>query len=178
MDWSDVFGILGVVANAVWPLIKRRKYLLTGQVLACILMFIHFSLLGAYTGAAVMATAGIQAALAIPLESHPKFKSVYLTSLLLTPVVAWISWHGLPSAFSTLALVFFSLGNLQVNTKHLRILLLCCLFCWIGHNLLISSYPALLSNAIALCTSLYGLSRELINRNVMQSVEGETDRTI
>ena len=180
MDWADVFGALGVIANAVWPLIKLRKYLLTGQVVACVLMFIHFSLLGAYTGAVVMATAGIQAALAIPLELHPKFKSVYLASLLLTPVMAWISWHGLPSAFSTLALVFFSLGNLQVNTKYLRILLLCCLFCWIGHNLLILSYPALLSNAIALCTSIYGLSREFISREGIKPAdsESEAERTV
>jgi hypothetical protein len=123
-------------------------------------MFAHFWLLGAYTGAAVMAAAGIQAALAIPLESHPKFKSIYLASLLLTPFVAWLSWHGLPSVFSTLALVFFCYGNLQINIKRLRILLLCCLFCWVGHNLLIESYLALASNFIALCTSVYGLSRE------------------
>ena len=159
---SSVFGVLGVIANALWPLIKHRKYLLCGQVLACFFMFMHFWLLGAHTGAIVMAAAGIQAALAIPLESHPKFKSVYLASLLLTPIVAWLSWHGLPSIFSTLALVFFCYGNLQIDIKRLRILLLCCLFCWVGHNLLIGSYIALVSNFIALCTSIYALFREYV----------------
>lgn len=162
---SSVFGVLGVIANALWPLIKHRKYLLCGQVLACFFMFMHFWLLGAYTGAIVMATAGVQAALAIPLESHPKFKSIYLASLLLTPIVAWLSWHGLPSIFSILALVFFCYGNLQVNIKCLRIFLLCCLLCWIGHNLLIGSHLALASNLIALCTSIYGLSREYMKNN-------------
>lgn len=162
MDLSTVFGIFGVVANASWPLIKKRKFLLMGQVIACICMFAHFWLLDAYTGATVMAVAGIQASLAIPLEAHPKFRSVYLASLLLTPLVAWLSWHGLPSIFSTLALVFFCTGNLQINTKRLRILLLFCLFCWVGHNLLILSYPALASNFIAFCTSIYGLSREFM----------------
>jgi len=160
VELSTVFGICGVVANASWPLIKYRKFLLTGQVLACLFMFAHFWLLGAYTGAAVMAVAGVQALLAIPLESHAKFKSLYLASLLLSPLVAWFSWHGLPSVFSTMALAFFCVGNLQIDTKRLRILLLGCLFCWVGHNLLISSYPALVSNFIALCTSVYGLSRE------------------
>ena len=77
MELATAFGIFGVIANILWPLIKHRKYLLLGQVVACIFMFAHFYLLGAYTGAAVMATAGIQASLAMPLESHPKFKSVY-----------------------------------------------------------------------------------------------------
>lgn len=172
MELSTVFGISGVVANASWPLIKHRKFILCGQVLACILMFTHFWLLGAYTGAAVMAAAGAQAVLAIPLESHPNFKSVYLASILLTPLVAWLSWHGLPSIFSTLALVFFCIGNLQINTKRLRILLLFCLFSWVGHNLLILSYPALASNFIAFCTSIYGLSREFMpNKSRQQDAQ-------
>jgi hypothetical protein len=164
VELSTVFGIFGVVANATWPLIKQRKFLLCGQILACIFMFTHFWLLDAHTGATVMAAAGVQAALAIPLESHPNFKAVYLASLLSTPFVAWLSWHGLSSIFSTLALVFFCIGNLQINVKRLRILLLLCLFSWACHNLLILSLPALASNFIAFCTSIYGLSREFKSR--------------
>lgn len=171
MELSTLFGISGVVANASWPLIKQRKFLLSGQVLACFFMFVHFWLLGAHTGAAVMAVAGVQAVIAIPLESHPKFKSLYLVSFVLTPLVSWFSWHGLPSVFSTFALAFFCIGNLQVNTKRLRILLLGCLFCWVWHNILISSYPALVSNFIALCTSVYGLSREMPNKSRQQDAQ-------
>lgn len=174
MELSTVFGISGVVANASWPLMNHRKFLLWGQFLACILMFSHFWLLGAYTGAAVMAAAGIQAVLAIPLESHPNFKSVYLASLLLTPLVAWLSWHGLASIFSTLALVFFCIGNLQINTKRLRISLLFCLFFWVCHNLLILSYPALASNIIALCTSICALSREFMPNKSRQQRANST----
>jgi hypothetical protein len=172
VELSTAFGILGVIANVLWPLIRRRRFLLLGQVSACIFMFAHFWLLGAHTGAALMATAGLQAALAIPLETHPKFRSVYLVSLLLTPLVSWFTWHGLPSFLSIFALVFFCVGNLQVNTKHLRILLLCCLLCWVGHNLIISSYPALISNFLALCTSLYGLAREFMpNKSRQQDAQ-------
>lgn len=162
MELSSAFGVLGVIANALWSLIKHRKFLLLGQVIACICMLVHFWLLGAHTGAAVMAVAGLQATLAIPLEAHPRFKSVYFVSLLLIPLVSWFTWHGLPSIFSTFALAFFCIGNLQINIKHLRILLLCCLFCWVGHNLFITSYPALVSNFLALCTSIYGLVREFM----------------
>mgnify|MGYP000897498240 CR=1 FL=1 len=168
MELSTLFGIVGVVANASWPLIKHRKFLLCGQVLACFFMFVHFWLLGAYTGASVMAAAGVQAALAIPLESHPNFKLIYFASLLLTPLVAWLSWHGIASIFSTLALVFFCIGNLQINTKRLRIFLLFCLFFWVFHNLLILSYPALASNSIAFCTSVYGLWREFMPNKTRQ----------
>jgi hypothetical protein len=35
MDAATLFGIFGVIANTLWPLIKKRKYLLTGQIAAC-----------------------------------------------------------------------------------------------------------------------------------------------
>jgi hypothetical protein len=162
MELATVLGLMGVITNTYWPLIRERKFLLSGQILGCIFMGLHFSLLGAYTGAAVMAVAGIQALLAIPLESHPKFKSVYFASLLLTPLVCIYTWQGFSSIFSSLALILFCIGNLQVNTKHLRIFLILCIFSWIGHNVMVSSYPALLSNFLALLTSIYALVREFI----------------
>jgi len=161
MDLSIIFGSLGVVTNALWPLIKRRTLLLSGQIFACFFMCMHFLFMEAYTGAAVMAVAGIQAALAIPLESHPKFKCVYFLSLTLTPALCWFTWQGLPSIFSSLALIFFCIGNFQINIWPLRLFLLLCLFSWIGHHILIHSYPALISNILALCTSIYGILREL-----------------
>ncbi|MGB1159258.1 MAG: YgjV family protein [Porticoccaceae bacterium] len=160
MDIATNFGVLGVFANTIWPLIKNRQLFLMGQFVACTLMGIHFALLGATTGAIVVFFAGIQILLAVPLESHPKFKTVYLLSLLLTPLVCWYSWQGIPSIFSSLALLFFCIGNLQVRAKNMRILLILCIFGWIGHNLLIGSYPALVSNGLALITSIYGLHRE------------------
>lgn len=160
MELSTLFGMLGVIANTLWPLIKQRRFLLIGQIIACILMLIHFGLLGAYTGAAIMLVAGLQATLAIPLENHPRFKTIYLLSILFTPLVCWFTWQGYSSVFSSLALVFFCIGNLQINTKYLRIFLILCLLSWVGHNVIISSYPALISNMLALFTSIIGLARE------------------
>lgn len=168
MELATALGILGLITNTLWPLIKQRKYLLIGQVIACLFMGSHFLLLGAYTGASIMLVAGIQASLAIPLESHPRFRAIYLTSLLLTPWICWVTWQGLPSVFSSLALMMFCVGNLQVNTKRLRIYLILCIFGWVGHNLLVLSYPALVSNVLALSTSLYGLLREYSAKNKPQ----------
>lgn len=160
MDLATLFGGLGVIANVLWPLIKRRKWLLLGQIAACAIMFIHFSLLGASTGAAVMLVAGLQASLAIPLEHKPHFKRIYLLSLSLTPVVCFYTWQGAASVFSSLALAFFCIGNLQTDMKRLRIALLLCIAAWVGHNLMVSSYPGLVSNFLAGMTSLYALYRE------------------
>jgi Bacterial inner membrane protein len=96
---GQFFGYAGVIANLVWPTMKSREKLLIGQVVACVLMLTHFALLKANTGALVMATAGIQAALAIPLGKHPSFKKIYFASLIATPFVCYATWKGYSSIF-------------------------------------------------------------------------------
>lgn len=159
MELATLFGILGVISNTIWPLLKTRKHLLLGQIAAAIFMCTHFSLLNAYTGSAIMILAALQASLAIPLESHPKFKSVYLASIALTPAVCWATWQGVASVFSSLALILFCIGNLQLNVKRLRIFLLMCIFAWVGHNIFVPSYSGLISNGLALATSVFALVR-------------------
>ncbi|NRB40010.1 MAG: YgjV family protein [Pseudomonadales bacterium] len=169
MEVASIFGFLGVLANAIWPLIKKRKWLLFGQVVACALMFTHFLLLGALTGATVMFVAGLQASLAIPLEDNSKFKNIYLFSFLFTPLVCFYTWHGYASVFSSLALAIFCLGNLQTDMKKLRTILLFCIFAWVGHNIIVSSIPGLLSNFIAGITSIFALYREFKPNKLLQS---------
>lgn len=178
MEVATVFGVFGAIANTLWPLTKRRKFLLTGQIIACVFMAIHFMLLTAYTGAAVMCVAGMQAALAIPLENYPRFKFVYYCSLLLTPIVCWYTWHGAASAFSSLALILFCIGNLQVSTKHMRLFLILCVLGWVGHNILVESYPALLSNFLALLSSAYGLLREFASDKYMKAAANASRRRL
>lgn len=88
---ASIFGFAGVAASLVWPLMRKRTSLLSWQVVACVFMLIHFELLAAHTGALVIFVAGVQASLAIPLDRSPRFKFIYLGSLLLTPIVCYWS---------------------------------------------------------------------------------------
>lgn len=150
---ATAFGFAGVLANLCWPLMRERKLLLVGQVIACALMLIHFLLLGANTGAAIMGVAGIQAALAVPLGSNPRFKFVYLGSLVFTPVVCYATWQGVQSVFSSLALGIVCVANYQVNQVRQRSLLVTAIVAWFAHNLAVGSLPGLVSNVLAFVVS-------------------------
>jgi len=67
MDASTIFGILGVLVNAIWSLLKRRTSLVSGQVLGVALMALHFYLFGAITATVVLSVTAFQAFLAIPV---------------------------------------------------------------------------------------------------------------
>lgn len=154
-----LLGYAGVLANLTWPTMKTRERLLGGQFVACCLMFAHFMLLGAVTGAMVMATAGAQALLAIPLGKSKGFKRLYLASLLATPAICYMTWHGVASVFSSLALAIVCIANYQQNFVLQRALLISAIFSWMVHNVLVASTPALISNFLTLCISALMLYR-------------------
>jgi hypothetical protein len=154
---AAIFGFAGVAANVTWPLMRRRSGLLAWQAIACGLMFLHFALLGAQTGALIMLVAGLQALLAVPLGKSPKFKRIYIASLVLTPMVCYLSWQGPQSVFSSLALAIVCVANFQLNQVHQRTMLLTAILAWIVHNILVSSIPGLISNALAFSVSSFML---------------------
>lgn len=153
---------------------KTRTHLLTGQIVACVLMFCHFGLLGALTGATVMATAGLQAALAIPLGRAKQFRLMYLASLALTPAVCYFTWHGPASVYSSIALATVSIANYQQNIVIQRTLLIGAIFAWVAHNIAVGSLPALISNALALCISLFMLYKTVQANKGHKSAESIT----
>ncbi len=160
--YANVFGVLGIAANIFWISLKTRKNILAGQVLACFFIVLHYYCLGALTGAAVMAIVGVQALLAIPLEKYPKFRAVYGVSLVLTPVVCFYTWQGPQSIFSSLALGLMCFANFHVNLIRLRAIIIMSIIFWVAHNLMVPSYPGLISNAISLSISIFVLRRELL----------------
>lgn len=154
---ATIFGYAGVAANLCWPLMRQRTHLLAGQVIACLLMLTHFMLLGAITGAAIMGVAGLQASLAIPLGLSPKFKYIYLGSLLLTPIVCLLTWQGYQSIYSSLALAIVCVANFQLNQVRQRSILITAIFAWAAHNFIVGSIPGLVSNTLAFLISTYML---------------------
>ena len=167
---ANALGYAGVLTNLIWPTPTQRTHMLAGQVTACMLMLTHFALLNAYSGAWIMGTAGLQALLAIPLGQSPKFKTLYLLSLPLTPVICVLTWQGPQSVFSSLALVLVCMANMQLSPIRQRLWLVTAIFAWITHKLLIASTPALISNALSLGISTWMLIK--IWRLQPQRVEG------
>lgn len=164
---ASLFGFAGVAANMTWPLMKTRTRRLQWQVVACMLMFTHFMLLAAHTGATIMLVVGIQAALAIPLGKSERFKYIYLVSLVLTPIVCLLTWQGPQSFFSSLALAIVCIANFQLNQIRQRGLLITAIFAWVAYNLMIGSVPSLISNALAFFVSALMLLKLYRARNLV-----------
>jgi inner membrane protein len=156
-SFAAIVGYLGAATNMVWPVFRTRRAMLLAQVAGALLFAIHFFLIGATTASILLTVAGLQALVAIPLGSNPRFRTVYLATV---PVIAGImlySWQGLPSLFASLGLATISIGRYQLKIIPFRFLLVACIPFWIAHNLMVGSIPGLISDAVSISVGTWML---------------------
>ncbi|MGH1362796.1 MAG: YgjV family protein [Calditrichia bacterium] len=160
----DLLGYIGIVMNFLWPLFRKRAVMLIVQTIGALFFVAHFFSLGAKTGALMALIAAAQAVLAIPLESKPEFRKIYLLTLPVIAIMVAISWSGWPSVFCAIAMIIISIGRYQTNVMQFRLYLIVAEFFWIAHNILVGSIPGLVSDAVTLTS---GISMYFRERRVM-----------
>ena len=90
---ANLVGIVCVALGATWPLYKTRRGLLWAQAAVHVAFSAHFFLLGAYTGSIMNALGLGQALAALPLGKRPGFKIIYLLTLPLIAIGAYMTWQ-------------------------------------------------------------------------------------
>jgi inner membrane protein len=156
-SFAAIVGYLGAITNMLWPVFRSRRAMLLAQVAGAFLFAIHFFLLGALTASILITVAGVQAILAVPLGSKPRFRLVYLATVPLIAGIMIYSWQGLPSLFASLGLATISVGRYQLNIIRFRLLLVACIPLWIAHNLMVGSIPGLISDAVSITAGAWML---------------------
>lgn len=152
---ANLVGIVCVGLGATWPLYKTRRGLLWAQAAVHVAFSTHFFLLGAFTGSVMNALGLGQALAAIPLGKKPGFKIIYLLTLPLIAIGAYLTWQGLPSVFSSLALAMFSIARYLTQTMPMRVLMILGILSWTVHDMLVLSIPGLAADALSFATSIW-----------------------
>ena len=156
---AAVAGALGVAANGVWPLLRSRRQILAVQVLASILFGLHYTLLGARTGAAMCVAAASQALAASTLSRGWRRNAVFGVTVAAGLAVSVATWSGLTSALALTALAWATIGRLQRRPQAIRLSFLGSEAFWVSHNVLVGSSWGLTSDAMVVTTLLVGLWR-------------------
>jgi len=157
---ANLIGVVAVVLATTWPLYKTKQNILWAQGALHVAFALHFFLLGAYTASVMNGLGFSQAIAAVPLGKRPAFKIIYLLTLPLIAIGAYLTWQGMPSIFAALALALFSIGRYLSNTLMMRFLMLLGILSWTVHDILVMSVPALAADALSLGTSLWMLRGE------------------
>lgn len=159
LDPANIAGFVALGSSVTWPLLRRRRAILTVQVAGSLLFALHYLLLGATTGAAMCIMGAVQGIALVVLIGRRKRIGVVVGSMVVAALVTATTWNGLPSLLSQAGQTMGAIGRLQLDPQRLRLWFLASVVFWCSHNLMVGSVFGLASDTLALSSLLLGLWR-------------------
>ena len=134
---------------------KERHRIIACLVISCLLVALHFALLGHWTATGLGLLAGLRFATSLVTRSK-KLMAVFILASLL---VAALTFHGILTILSCLGSMFGTIASFCRTDKDLRRLLLIATSLWLVHNCLAGSPTAVLMEALFISSNLIGYYR-------------------
>jgi len=159
----EPFGALGLICGLAAGLMPRRGLILAVSAACSAFFCAHYLRLGSPTGTAmclISVAQSLAAARLRPGAAQPGWLLAFFgaTSLLAAGLIA-ATWTGWPSACAGAGALLATAARLQTKAQALRLLLVACTICWVGHNALVGSVFGLTCDALTILSLTLGLWR-------------------
>ncbi|BCL82050.1 YgjV family protein [Ktedonobacteria bacterium brp13] len=156
-----LFAILSFQKN-------KRGIILFYQIISQTLFFAHYSLLHAWTGAAINVICTLRAIIFYQKDRKTWAQNVvwvyaFMGAFILTALVTWTNYYGLLAIIATLGDTF---ALWKGSTKSMRFFMLMPRPLWLLYNLLVGSYAGMTTEVFVFLSVLIGILRfDILNTN-------------
>lgn len=134
---------------------KDRKKILGVLLVSCMLIGIHFMLLGQWTAAALAVVAALRFLVSLKTTS----KRTMAGFMVLAVVITLVTYAGPLSLLTCCGSLFGTAACFSTHDKRLRQLMLIGTSLWLTNNILVGSPMAVLMEALFICSNLFGYYR-------------------
>jgi hypothetical protein len=154
---SYVFGILGILVSFIIYQQKTRGGLLVSKLIGDAIWFVHYVLIGAYTGAAISIIAIVRELVFMHREkkwaNSPLWLVLFLALSALSGVITWKNLYSIfPCVASALAVISFWIGKPRLS----RILAYPITISMLTYNVASLAYLAIANEALSLVSAVIG----------------------
>jgi len=163
-------GVLGVLANCIWPLQRERRLILALQCAGALMFALHYLLLGAPTAAAMCVAAVIQGVSAATLTNRRLQLSIVAATVLAGFSVTVTTFSGLPSVLAQTGSLLTATGRLQRTAQSIRWFFLAAEVFWTTHNVIVGSPWGLTSDVLGVAMLTVGLWRGRADGGLLPSL--------
>lgn len=139
---------------------KERNQIIACLIVSCLLIAVHFALLGHWTA---MGLGGL-AAIRFIASYFTTSKTVMALFIGASLLIAAATFHGLLSILSCLASIFGTIGSFCKDDKRLRQIMLIATSLWLVHNIHAGTPTAVLMEALFISSNLLGYYRYYYRR--------------
>jgi hypothetical protein len=161
---ADLAGLIGLVLLTAWPLLRGRRAILLAQSAGAMAFVVHYLLIGALTGAAMVSMSVVQALAALSEERPLWRRLVYLATIPALVAMTAVTWAGLPSLCAALGLALTTAARWQRSVTALRVLFLASAGAWVAHDFLTGSLQGIVADIACGIGLVHALRRDQRSR--------------
>ncbi|NLX18433.1 MAG: YgjV family protein [Desulfobulbus sp.] len=134
---------------------KQRRQIIACLIFSCLLIAVHFALLGHWTATGLAALAAVR----FLASYHTTARPVMFFFIGATVLVAGLTFQGLLSVLSCLGAVFGTISTFSRDDRRLREIMLIGTSLWLVHNIIARTPTAVLMEALFIGSNLLGYYR-------------------
>ena len=161
MILAQVFGFLALSLVILTFQSNNRNTMQYLKIAASGLFFLHFALLGAWTGAVMNIITALRSYIFKERFTQAwAGKKIWLYLFIIIFTVAGIlTWEGYRSLLPIIGMIFGTIAFWMKSPRQIRIMVLFASPCWIAYNLIVHSYPGLLTEILTISTVIIAMIR-------------------
>ena len=156
---SQIFGICAFVISLMGYHRKNKRKILVSMVTANILNFIHYLLLGGFSGCITKVLAIFRDCFIIKKEKNDKLsKNLYLFIFVILYIGAsFFTYNGILSMFPLLGALVYTIVIWNGNEIQIRKIAFFCYFIWLIYNIFVFSIIGIISNIISIVSAFVAI---------------------
>jgi len=157
---SQILVVIAIGFDLLSFQFKERQRIIACLIVSCLLIAVHFALLGHWTAMGLGGLAAVRF-IASYCTTSKKVMALFIAASL---VIAATTFHGVLSVLSCLGSIFGTIGSFCKEDKQLRQVLLVATSLWLIHNVLAGTPTAVLMEALFIGSNLLGYYRYYYRR--------------
>ena len=157
---AQAVGIVGLIFAVISFQKNNNKGILLFQVMAALTFFIHFTLLGAYTGAAMNLIGAARNLVFYNREKRWAQSRYWVAAFIgIYIIVGMLTWKDGFSILPIIAMTLSSVGLWIKNPKFTRLIVLPSSPCWLVYNIVSSSIAGILTETFVVTSLIIAVIR-------------------
>ena len=170
---AQIIGFIGAFTYFLVFQMKKRSSILAINILAGLIFVVHFSLIGAYTGAAMNVVCALRCTIYYFSDRKwAKSKAWLAVFIGVSVVLGVLTWGDIYSIFPLMAMVITSISFWLKKESHIRLLTLPTQPGWMIYNIHNNSISGLLTDIVIFSSILIAIIRyDIIKKEKPQAVK-------
>lgn len=172
---TQILGLIGTILAIIAMQLKEKKKIIILFTIGNFIYAVSFTLLGAYSGAAICFIAAVQTAITYVYESRDKkLSELMILFFIVTQIIAGVfTFIKVIDILPVICSILYVFSIIQKKERNIRILLFSNVFLWIIFDVYVAAYTTMISHLFIIVSTSIAIIRYDVIKKMESKIESK-----